>query len=116
MKLAAVLVCISSVAFADARYKRAQVPVEASRSERTAPIRAEPPKQAPRPLGANAALAREIRFVPTRDDQARILEMLAAQTPDGTPDKADVLFRLAELYAKQARAMHLEAVDAQLRR
>src|SRR5437763_184105 len=98
MKLVAFAILFASTAaLADGRYKRAQPTVDVPRSERTRPLVAEPPKQPARPLDANAALAREIRVVPIRDDQARILEALAAQTPDGSLDKADVLLRLAEL-------------------
>jgi hypothetical protein len=113
MKLVAALAVlfVSTAAFADARYKRAQPNVDVPRSERTKPLPVDPPRAAGRPIDANAALAREITVMPIRDDQARILEALAAQTPDGTLDKADVLFRLAELYAKQARAARLRAFD-----
>ena len=104
------VVAISVTAYADpAKYTRHQIAVDVPQSSRVAPIR---PATVPlRPsTTADAALARERAVAPIRKEQEAVLAELVHDTPDDDPQKADYMFRLAELYAMQARFWRLEAI------
>jgi hypothetical protein len=78
-------------------------------SDRTKPI--EPKKIVDHPLTGSDILRIEEDRQPIRKQQELVLARLAANTPDDDPDKADILFRLAELYAKQSRFWRLKTFD-----
>lgn len=105
------VIAVSVTAYADPpKYTRHQIAVDVPQSSRVAPIRpvASPP---PRPsTTADAALALEEAVTPIRKQQEAVLADLVRDTPDDDPQKADIMFRLAELYAMQARFWRLEAI------
>jgi hypothetical protein len=103
-------VAISVTAYADPpKYTRHQIAVDVPQWSRVAPIR--PDTVPPRPsTTADAALARERVVAPIRKEQEAVLADLVRDTPDDDPQKADLMFRLAELYAMQARFWRLEAI------
>jgi hypothetical protein len=105
-------VAISVTAYADPpKYTRHQIAVDVMQSSRVSPIRPISPSQPPRPsTTADAALARERAVAPIRKEQEAVLADLVRDTPDDDPQKADLMFRLAELYAMQARFWRLEAI------
>jgi hypothetical protein len=51
---------------------------------------------------------------PIREEQEGLLGQLVRETPDDDPDKPDILFRLAERYAQQARLFRLQAIGVEL--
>ena len=64
-------------------------------------------------VGADEYLKIEELLGDVHEDQIAILKGLAATATDPA-ERADTLFRLAEMYAKQYRLHHLRAVEAQL--
>ncbi|HEY1549210.1 MAG TPA: hypothetical protein VGG28_15400 [Kofleriaceae bacterium] len=108
MRIVIGLVALTSIAAANPRYTRAQVapPPVAAVAARTSP----PPPPANKPaIAADKAMHVEELADPIHRDQAALLEGLVRDTPDDDPQKADIIFRLAELYAMQARLWRLEA-------
>jgi len=105
------LVLATSTASADApKYKRPQtVVIPVNLSDRTKPIQpvATPPA---RPITGDEAMKIEEDTQPIRLEQEAVLAKLVAQTPDSSPDKPDLLFRLAEHYAKQQRFWRLKSL------
>lgn len=95
---------LPATAFADAKYSRKptlNINVTLSdRTKPTAPAPATPSK--PVVTADDILLAQEVEQ-PFRKEQEEILEKLIRETPDDDPDKADLMFRLAEHYAKQQR-------------
>lgn len=103
-------------AVADApKYTRTQsVRIDAPRTERTRPLQAhELPPATPSVTGSDVLLAEE-RSEPLRRDQEQLLEKLIRNTTDDDPDKPELMFRLAELYAKQQRLWRIEAAEAEV--
>ncbi|HEY4241688.1 MAG TPA: hypothetical protein VGM88_17825 [Kofleriaceae bacterium] len=114
MRILAMLAILSATAAADApKYTRKQtVTVDAPRSERTKPIAPrELPPAAPTVTGAQVMHLEESKD-PARNAQARILEDLIDKTSEEDPEKPELMFRLAELYAKQYRFWNLKAIEA----
>jgi hypothetical protein len=114
MRTLVLLALLPSLALADGRYKRpesATPPVNLS--DRTKPIA--PKVEEAKPISSDAALAGLAKAEPTRREQEEILVKLVANTPDDDADeKADLLFRLAEHYAKQMRFWRLEATRLEI--
>jgi hypothetical protein len=78
-------------------------------SDRTKPI--QPVATIPgRPITGDEAMKIEEETQPIRLEQEAVLAKLVAQTPDSSPDKPDLLFRLAEHYAKQQRFWRLKSL------
>lgn len=110
---AVALASFPSFALAEGRYKRPQPAAPpVTLSDRTRPI--EPKAIETRPISSDAALAGLEKAEPVRREQEDILVKLAANTPDDDPEKADLLFRLAEHYAKQMRFWRLEATKLEI--
>src|SRR5688500_1548468 len=91
--------------------------VDVTLSARTKPIQEqEDPKDAKPVVTSEVALAIEGLKGKFQAEQEVILKDLIDQTPDTAPDdiddKADLYFRLGELYAKQQRYWRLRAVEA----
>lgn len=106
----------AAVASADPpRYTRKpNVQIDVKLSARTRPL--EPHELPPAKPAVNGSdiLVIEEKREPYRRGQERLLEKLVANTPDDDPQKPDLLFRLAELYAKQQRFWRLEGIDAEV--
>ena len=101
------LVAIISAAsvHAEPRYKRSSaVPPAQTKPEQRKTQPAQPTVTA-----ADAILASEDRAQPIRLEQEKTLQKLAFDTPDDDPDKPELLFRLAELFAQQSRFWRLKA-------
>ena len=100
----------SSIAVADPpRYTRKpDLRIDVKPSDRVKPVvpRASAPAQ---PLTADDILRTEADAQPIRGKQEATLVRLVNATPDADPDKPDLLFRLAELYAYEHRFWHLTA-------
>jgi hypothetical protein len=99
-------------AYAEApRYTRKQnVAIDVKLSDRVKPI------QPTKAIRGRAATADEVMVIeeqsePLRREQEVILGQLVNETPDDDPDKADLLFRLAEHYARQQRFWRLKALQ-----
>lgn len=110
--LVLVSVLLATPAFADApRYTRKQnVVVDVKLSGRVKPIQPTTGVQG-RAATANEVMVIEEQTEPLRREQEVILGQLVAETPDDDPDKADLLFRLAEHYARQQRFWRLESME-----
>ena len=111
MRTILVLVLLASTAHADHRpYTR----------KTTAPVvkQAAAPKTPPPPakpaVTAATIIQQEEDNQPIYVEQEQILEQLVKDTPDDEVDKADLMFRLAEHYAKQWRFWTIEQNDQQL--
>lgn len=81
--------------------------------------RAKPPKpqaeeKAHPELTAAQVLEVQGQLGAVRVEEAKILKQIVATAEDTDPDKPDALFRLAEIYAKQYRTFHIQAMDAQV--
>src|SRR5262245_18795938 len=112
-KLAIAVVLLVSVTASAQRYTRQQtVKIDVVVSDRSRP---QPPKPAPaaQPITADKALKYEETRMTYSKDQEAILVKLIAATPDNDPDKPDLWFRLAELYARQQRIERLRAGGVQ---
>lgn len=105
-------VLLATPAYADApRYTRKQnVVVDVTLSDRVKPIQPTTGVQG-RAATANEVMVIEEQTEPLRREQEVILGQLVAETPDDDPDKADLLFRLAEHYAKQQRFWRLKSME-----
>lgn len=103
-KLLLVLAFLPATAFADAKYSRKPtLNINVQLSDRTKPAAPAPlPAAKPAVTADDVLLAQEVAQ-PFRKEQEEILEKLIRETPDDDPDKADLMFRLAEHYAKQQR-------------
>jgi hypothetical protein len=113
MRILLVLALLPSLAIAEGRYKRPQPSAPpVNLSDRTKPI--QPKAIETKPITSDAALAGLAKAEPVRREQEDILFKIAANTADDDPEKADILFRLAEHYAKQMRYWRLEATKAQI--
>ncbi len=97
------------------RYARPDVAVGVKLSERTRPVL--PSVKVAQPLlGLEAVLSITWGTAPVRIEQVQILEQLIANTPDReVEEKADYLFRLAELYAAQQRQWRVKAHELSTR-
>ena len=104
-------ILLATPAYADPpRYTRKpNLVIDATFSDRVKPIR-------PTTTKGRAATADEVMAIaeqnePLRREQEVILRQLANETPDDDPDKPDLLFRLAEHYAKQQRFWRLKSLE-----
>jgi hypothetical protein len=92
------------------RFKRnVHVRVDVKLSDRVKPRQHTPAPPAV-PISADGILQIEERTQPIRREQERVLERLIRETPDDDPDKPDIMFRLAEHYAKQLRFYRLQSI------
>ena len=114
MRTLILLALLPSLALAEGRYRRPQPATPpVNLSERTKPIT--PKAIESKPITSDAALAALVDTEPVRREQEAILVQLVANTPDTDGDeKADLLFRLAEHYARQMRTWRLQAMKAQI--
>jgi hypothetical protein len=111
-KLLLVLALLCGVAFADATYTRKPaLNLVVKISDRTKPA-VIAPKAATKPITADDAMHVQEVTQTYRKEQEAILEKLVAETPDDDPDKPDLMFRLAEQYAKQHRFWRLKSIEA----
>jgi hypothetical protein len=106
-KLVLAVMLVSLVAHADGRYRREQRPVPSARVD---PVKRAPSTPAKPAVTADDVLRGELTAEPIRREQEALLEKLVRDTPDDDPQKPELAFRLAELYASAARAWHLEAI------
>jgi hypothetical protein len=108
------IVLVSSLAIAERpKYTRKQpLVVPVPQSKRVKPV--EPVMQERPKPSADALLLIKERQQPLRREQEVILEKLVKDTPDTDPDKPDLMFRLAEQYAKQLQFYRLKSVEEQL--
>jgi hypothetical protein len=90
-------------------YKRkVNVVVEVKLSNRVKP---KPPTATPGvPITADGIVRIEELTQPIRREQERVLQQLVRDTPDDDPDKPDIMFRLAEHYAKQLQFWRLQTI------
>jgi hypothetical protein len=103
------VIAASTAVHADpARYTRTPVRIDATLSSRVAPIRPTPPRRTPI-MTADDAMRGEELAEPIRREQEAVLAQLVSDTPDDDPQKPEYVFRLAELYAMQARFWRLQA-------
>lgn len=85
--------------------------VAVPRNTVTRPQRAHIAKARPQ-LSADDILAAQRKVGPYRDQQITLMEQLVRETPDSEAlNKADLLFRLAEMYAKKARYLRYRAME-----
>ncbi len=111
MRALVAVVALTSIAVANPRYSRTHVTVPDAKPP--ALVVAKPAASPSKPaITADQAMHVEELADPIRRDQEALLEGLVHDTPDDDPQKPDIIFRLAELYAMQARLWRLEAVDA----
>lgn len=111
MKLLLAIALVAAPAYADApKYTRKpslQIPVKLS--DRAKPIASAIPPATP--ITANDVIRIQEVTQTYRVDQEKILEQLVAETPDDDADKPDLMFRLAEHYARQQRFWRLKAIE-----
>lgn len=106
-----------SLAIASPRYTKKESTVEATQTERTkpkAPEKTEP--KAPTLDDDEFSERRHGAVQKITDDIIQRLTMLAKGTADTDPEKPDLLFRVAELYAEKTRGYSLQAgaLDAKI--
>jgi hypothetical protein len=107
--LVVLALAVPGVAFADAAYTRKPtLNLVVKISDRTKPAA---PK-AQRPITADDAMHVQEVTQTYKKEQEAILEKLVTETPDDDPDKPDLMFRLAEQYAKQHRFWRLKSIEA----
>ena len=108
MRIVLAIVALTSIASANPRYTRNHVGVPDAK-----PVAAKPAPAPSKPAAITADQAMRVEELadPIRRDQEALLEGLVHDTPDDDPEKPDIIFRLAELYAMQARLWRLESVD-----
>lgn len=109
MRILIVVIVLCSTARADhRRYTRpsAAPPVAPSKLPKLAPHATGPT------VTADDLLRIEADNEPIRREQEELLVTLARETPETDPEKPDILFRLAELYAKQLRFWRMKATEA----
>ncbi|MDB4960506.1 MAG: Tetratricopeptide repeat protein [Myxococcales bacterium] len=102
---------LATPAYADPpRYTRKpKLAIDVTFSDRVKPI--QPTTTQGRAVTADEVMAIETQTEPLRREQEVILRQLANKTPDDDPDKPDLLFRLAEHYAKQQRFWRLKSLE-----
>nr|HEX4318388.1 tetratricopeptide repeat protein [Kofleriaceae bacterium] len=83
-------------------------------SERVKPRAAHTDAPAAPTFTADTLLGVQVQLTNVRVEEIGVLQKLIAETPDSDPDKPDLLFRLAEIHAKQYRTAHLLAVQASM--
>jgi hypothetical protein len=106
MRSIVTLVALTSIASANPRYTRSHAAVP---DVKPVAANAAPASSASKPaITADQAMHVEELADPIRRDQETLLEGLVRDTPDDDPQKPDIIFRLAELYAMQARLWRLE--------
>jgi hypothetical protein len=112
MRIIIAIVAVASIANASPRYSRPHVAVPDAK-----PIAAtKPPPATTAPaITADQAMTVEELVDPIRRDQEALLEGLVRDTPDDDAQKPDLIFRLAELYALQARLWRISAMDRSLK-
>ena len=106
MRIFLVLVLVATAAYADHRPYTRPTAVPPSKAPTTA--RKPPPPPAKPTVTATAILQQDLDNQPIYREQEGILEQLVRDTPDGEPEKPDLMFRLAEQYAKQWRFWTIE--------
>ncbi|MFN0249624.1 MAG: hypothetical protein ACKV2T_22260 [Kofleriaceae bacterium] len=95
---------LPTTVFADAKYSRKQtLNINVTLSDRAKPATPAPAAPAKPIVTADDVLLAHEVAQPFRKEQEEILEKLIRETRDDDPDKADLMFRLAEHYAKQQR-------------
>jgi hypothetical protein len=109
MRALVAVVALTSIASANPRYTRSHVAVPDARP--IAAAKSAPPPPSKPAITADQAMRIEEVADPIRRDQEALLEGLVRDTPDDDVQKPDIIFRLAELYAMQARLWRLEAFD-----
>lgn len=97
------------------RFSRPDVAVDVRLGERTRPVL--PSVKVAQPLvDLTTVISLHWTNAPVRVEQVPILEQLIATTPDSNAEeKADLLFRLAELHAAQHRYWRQKAIEAAAR-
>jgi hypothetical protein len=96
------------------RYTRhPDLQIKAPESPRTRPV---VPRPAHPAVTGDDVLAIEEGNQPIRVEQEKVLESLVRDTPDGDPQKPELMFRLAEQYARQLRFWKLKAIEATISR
>jgi hypothetical protein len=109
MRALVAVIALTSIASANPRYTRSHVAVPAAGP--LAVAKTPPPPSSKPAITADQAMHVEELVDPIRRDQEVLLEGLVHDTPDDDPQKPDIIFRLAELYAMQARLWRLESFD-----
>lgn len=113
----AVLAFLCTLAHADhrpyARKPALHLDVTPSPRVQPKPPRARPAQPA---VTADDMLEIEEENQPIRVAQEKVLEGLVRDTPDDDPQKPDLMFRLAEHYARQLRFWRLKAIEATVSR
>ncbi len=110
MRILIVVIVLCSTAHADhRRYTRA--PAAPPPMTPSKPSRHAPPATGPA-VTADDILRIEEGNQPVRREQEALLVQLARETPETDPEKPDILFRLAELYAHQLRFWRIKATEA----
>ena len=106
MRIVLLLVVVSTAAYADRRTYTRQAAVPPSKRSATTP-KVSPPPARPA-VTATAILQQDLDNQPIYTEQVAILEKLVRDTPDSEAEKPDLMFRLAEQYAKQWRFWTIE--------
>lgn len=110
MRIAIIVLVLASSARADhRRYERPPAVPFVTPAKPGGPHHAAPPT-GPTVTGDDI-LRIEEGNQPIRREQEALLATLARDTPDTDPEKPDIMFRLAELYAHQLRFWRLKATE-----
>jgi hypothetical protein len=107
--LAALLVASTALADPPKYTRKPTLALEVKLSDRVKPKA--PIAIVDHPITGAEAMDIEERNQPIRAEQEAVLAKLVKQTPDTDLDKADLLFRLAEHYAKQSRFWRLKSME-----
>ncbi len=109
------LVLFSSTAvFADAKYTRKTSDIKVQQTQATKKLET---KKSEEPKGPSKEITADLFFQVQgaqqniREAQMVELKSLIQETEDNDPEKPDLLFRLAELYAQKQRYFHFKAME-----
>ena len=95
-----------------AKYTKKESEIQATQTSLTKPAQAKKDEKKRPEINADdvfGGVGEKVKGV--TDQQINILKKLIANTSDGDPEKPDLLFRLAELYAEQQRYYNFRARD-----
>jgi len=101
----------ASDAHAAGKYTKKEEPVVANQTELTRPTRPAPGTESQQPgLSARGfILGPRDQVQAVNEKQIKVMQKLEAMTPEGDPEKPELLFRLGQLYEEGARYWNFRA-------
>lgn len=108
----AALALVSGAAAAKGRYSRPEPPITAAPTALTRPAAVAVDKRAPGLTASDIFAGSGEALKAVTNSQLKVLSRLIDVTREDDPERPDLLFRRAELYAEQERYFNFKARDA----